>query len=616
MRKGFALVTVLIMLVVLMSLLTAYFTLTQIELGATQASVRQTTGFYAAEAGLNLRAEEVRARFLGYGRPSGTSPSGNNPCQGSNQGSGDFACKTYTISGRTVRTYMVEHPGNPQTVQIPPGELFENLEAQEYRYSLFSEAIGPDGRTEAMLEMVFKSRLVPMFQFAAFYDKDLEINPGPPMTLNGRVHTNGDLYLGPRQTLTIQGQTSTAGILFRGRKEENVCQGTVNVRGADGDYRALECQQDQTGQTLRRRAYRQQTEVAAWGGRIQVGVNQVTVPAPEELDPDPGRTYFSQAHLRLRLNLFRNPPTVEVVLPDGNEDSLATSVLNLCPGTIGGPPGRAVGHSDTFFDNREGKAIQMLEVDLQALLDCAHLRNLLGGGVRLDDATYGGLVFHLTVHGPNSRARGNGYGVRIRNGASIRSSIDDAPRPRGLTIVSDQPVYIQGDFNKENWIPAAFLADAINILSNAWDSDNRSQRPLAQRLASETEVNAAFLSGTDTTGGVEGVGGQDRGEYNGGLENYPRFHEAWQWGPGDDRTYATFTYTGSFVSLGPSRRAGGRWCYGTRNCNGYATFYGTYEAPRREWSYDVRFSQGQLPPLSPRFVYLKQERFLREFERP
>jgi hypothetical protein len=248
--------------------------------------------------------------------------------------------------------------------------------------------------------------------------------------------------------------------------------------------------------------------------------------------------------------------------------------------------------------------------------------------VRLDDDTYGGLVFHLTVHGPNSRARGNGYGVRIRNGAYIGSSIAGAPRPRGLTIVSDQPAYIQGDFNRnENWIPAAFLVDAINILSNAWDSDSRSRQYLYEsrngqivvnRRASETEVNAAFLAGTDTSGGVEGVGGQDRGQYNGGLENFPRFHESWQWWSWSLRRfeYVTFTYRGSFVSLGTSRKAAGRLCYGMHNCNDYATFYGTYDAPRRPWSYDVRFSQGQLPPLSPRFVYLRQERFLTEFERP
>jgi hypothetical protein len=609
MRKGFALVSVLIMLVVLMSLLTAYFTLTRIELGATQASVRQTTGFYAAEAGLNLRAEEVRAKFLGYGRPSGTSPSGSNPCQGNNQGSGDFACKTYTISGRTVRTYMVEDPRNPQTVPIPPGELFENLEAQEYRYSLFSEAIGPDGRTEAVLELVFKSRLVPMFQFAAFYDKDLEILPGPPMTLNGRVHTNGDLYLNAGNTLTIEGQVSTAGKLYRGRKEVNSCGGTVSVRTAQGNDRTLAC-----GSNSSRREYRQE-HVVDWGGRIQVGVNRVTVPPPEELDPDPSRTYFSRAQLRLRLNLYNTPPTVEVVRPDGNVDLLATQTLNLCPGTI---TGKTVGYSNSFFDNREGKAIQMLEVDLQGLLDCAHLHSLLGAGVRLDDETNGGLVFHFTVHGPASGTRGNGYGVRVRNGARIAATVPGAPRPRGFTVVSDQPVYIQGDFNRDDptvpddWIPAAFLADTINILSNAWNDDNRSRQRLTDRRASDTEVNAAFLAGTDTTGGEEGRGGQDRGQYNGGLENYPRFHEAWQW----SGTQAIFTYRGSFVSLGNPRKAAGRWCYGNDNCNGYTTFFGTYEAPRRQWSYDVRFSQGQLPPLSPRFVYLKQERFLREFERP
>lgn len=603
MRKGFALVSTLIMLVVLMALLTAYFVLTRVELGTTQASVRQTTGFYAAEAGLNLRAEEIRAKFLGYNRPQGTSPSPTNPCQGSNWGSGDFACKTYTFSGRTVRTYVVEDPNNPRNVTIPPGELYENLDAQEYRYTLFSEALGPDGRTEVVLELVFKSRLVPMFQFAAFYNKDLEILPGPDMTLNGRAHTNGDLYLNAGNTLTIQGQVSTAGTLYRGRKDDNSCGGTVNIYKENNQPAPLPCNRQNS-----RRSF-SQGDVGAWGSRIQIGVNPVTVPPPEELDPLPGKTYWEKAELRLGLDLFSTPPTVKVYRVQGGanvNDVIATTALNACVG--------AVGTSDTFYNWREGKRIRMLDVDLRKLLDCVHL-NPLAFGFRLDDDTEGGLVFHFTVFGPDSN-RVNNYGVRIKNGAEIASTLPGAPRPRGLTVVTDQAVYIQGDFNKTNWIPAAFLADSLNILSNAWTNDAKSYQTLSQRVASDTEVNAAFLSGTDITGGEEGPSGQNKGNYNGGLENYPRFHETW--------SGKTLTYRGSFVSLGTPRHVNGPWC-GTGGRGTYDPLTGRiserrgcniYDPPTRNWSYEVRFSQGQLPPLSPRFVYLRQERFLREFERP
>jgi hypothetical protein len=603
MGRGFALVSTLIMLVVLMSLLTAYFALTRIELGSTQASVRQTTGFYAAEAGLNLRAEEIRAKFLGYNRPQGTSPSPTNPCQGNNLGSGDFACKAYTVSGRTVRTYVVEAAGNPQNVTIPPGELYENLDAQEYRYSLFSEAIGPDGRTEAVLELVFKSRLVPMFQFAAFYNKDLEILPGPNMTLNGRVHTNGDLYLNAGNTLTIQGQVSTAGTLYRGRKDTTGCSGTVNVYKENNQPASLPC-----GSGNSRRSF-DQASVAAWGNRVQVGVSPVSVPQPEDLEPQPGRTYWEKADLRLGLDLYTTPPLVKVYrVQNGTNvpDLGATAALNACVG--------AVGTSEGFYNWREGRVIRMMEVDLRKLLDCVHLNSSIFG-FSLNDATEGGLVFHFTVFGPNS-SEVNNYGVRIKNGGEIASTLPNAPRPRGLTIVTDQAVYIQGDFNKTNWIPAAFLADSLNILSNAWTDDARSYQTLSQRAASDTEVNAAFLSGTDITGGVEGPSGRDKGNYNGGLENYPRFHETW--------SGKTLTYRGSFVSLGIPRRVNGPWC-GTGGSGTYDPLRGRvsgktgcniYDPPTRNWSYEVRFSQGQLPPLSPRFVYLRQERFLREFERP
>jgi hypothetical protein len=58
------------------------------------------------------------------------------------------------------------------------------------------------------------------------------------------------------------------------------------------------------------------------------------------------------------------------------------------------------------------------------------------------------------------------------------------------------------------------------VLSNNW-SDANSTLDLSARVASDTTINAASLSATDTTGGIEGTAGQDPGNYNGGLENYP-----------------------------------------------------------------------------------------------
>jgi hypothetical protein len=41
--------------------------------------------------------------------------------------------------------------------------------------------------------MDFKSRVVPLFQFAAFYEDDLEMDSQMPMSVSGPTHTNGDL---------------------------------------------------------------------------------------------------------------------------------------------------------------------------------------------------------------------------------------------------------------------------------------------------------------------------------------------------------------------------------------------------------------------------------------
>jgi len=147
------------------------------------------------------------------------------------------------------------------------------------------------------------------------------------------------------------------------------------------------------------------------------------------------------------------------------------------------------------------------------------------------------------------------------------------------------------------------LSDSFNPLSNnfynAAAQDFRDASTLlavGSRPTTSTIQNTAVMSGTDTTGGVEGSGGQG-GAYNGGLENYPRFHENW--------TGNTYTYRGSFVSLNRPRRVSGAWVYGNPQ----------YTAPNRNWDYDTSFNNAaNLPPITPRFVYLRQELFVRDFD--
>ena len=83
-QRGIVLVAVLSLLAVLMALMGAFFLITNMETGNYRGSRKSTQGFYAAEAGLNMRAEEIRQIFVGYNRPSGTPPTEPNACVSGN----------------------------------------------------------------------------------------------------------------------------------------------------------------------------------------------------------------------------------------------------------------------------------------------------------------------------------------------------------------------------------------------------------------------------------------------------------------------------------------------------------------------------------------------------
>ena len=686
-QEGFVLVTVMVLLVTLMVLSTAYFFTTNVETTTVKAYTDSITGFYSAEAGLNIRGEKIRKEFSGLDMPSGTSPDQENACEGNNTGSGDFECQEFSYNNRTVTTYVIEDSAdNAQSdegrmITISQGELFEGLNAIQYRYTAASEA-RPEGRDrpEAILEMVFNARLVPLFQFGAFYGQDLEILPDADMTLNGRVHASGDLYLdADNASLNIDGHITVAqqdpdeggggGLLYRKRKDDGSYNNEAVFVNDGAEYREVPGSQD----------YIEQDTLDAWGGRIETGLDPISLPRHPDYDDDRNKRlydrrgkYWDRADLVVALDMSSSEP--RIIVPDRDdtlwdpleiyEHDYMTDTLNAgecidadnCSDPDDDPTPREelelaysygddslldeleatlvseeenislhrypVEASRSFYDNRENKEITMLEVDMPFLLARMHesvydseMESLFSQGpdenADIDDDTDGGLVIYFTVVGDSPEE----YGVRLRNGERLGACahlVSDAPEIQGLTVASDLPIYVQGNYNLNYpgsddltvdhdpplgedpeeptyWRPAAIIGDTINILSEGWSNDSHSQDNLDNRKASHTRVNAAFLSGTDSTAGSD---------YAGGLENYPRLHEDWSGN--------TLHYQGSFVSLNEPRRVDGEWEEGSP----------VYTAPDRDWKYDTRFnSVNYLPPLAPRFVYLKQERFIRLFER-
>ena len=273
--EGYAMMLVSIVSILIFSMLGAFLTMTNLNKSSTNAYIDSSNTFYAAESGLNRRANELRQKFIGYATPSGntpgvtamaptvTNPSVNvlncypqpiistaNPettndfeCRNfqfsykkndnafknknnaiNPEGGGDFGgssqveanSSTINYIGYTFVADRTNYIPGTNTVQpgvIPAGQNFAGLNSLDYQYTVYGTAArvnplspttpqGSDAKT--VLQMNFTSRIVPLFQFAVFYDGDLEMNSSSPLDLAGRVHTNADFYVQPNtNTATV-----------------------------------------------------------------------------------------------------------------------------------------------------------------------------------------------------------------------------------------------------------------------------------------------------------------------------------------------------------------------------------------------------------------------------
>jgi hypothetical protein len=174
----------------------------------------------------------------------------------------------------------------------------------------------------------------------------------------------------------------------------------------------------------------------------------------------------------------------------------------------------------------------------------------------------------------------------------VNGSLGNIVTP-GLTIVSENPVYVQGDWNAS--VAAGFgdphaatsiIADAVTLLSNAWNDVNSFTSPYApggRNRSANTVYRVAIIGGKGPSF-PQPPGGWAATDFgtDGGAHNFLRMLE--QGG--------TVTYSGAIATFYFNRQANG-----TYKC--CATVYG---APTRNFNFDTDFlDPAKLPPLTPVF---------------
>jgi hypothetical protein len=238
----------------------------------------------------------------------------------------------------------------------------------------------------------------------------------------------------------------------------------------------------------------------------------------------------------------------------------------------------------SFTDQRESSVVQAVQIDVNKLNAWMNNTNALGG-YSYNQANLGGST--SKNHAINS--------IYVQNNVSFSDTQLPAVRlvnaqqlpPAGLTVVTPQPIYVKGDYNittngvnisrtlgdTANTYPAALLGDSITILSSNWSDALSSGTFGSRNNPVSTTVNAAALEGIVPSNGAH---------YSGGVENFMRLLENW--------SGQTLTYNGSIVVMFPSQYATNFW----------QTTGNYYNAPARQWGFDLNFLQaGKLPPLTP-----------------
>ncbi len=406
---------------------------------------------------------------------------------------------------------------------------------------------------------------IPLYLFAIFYDPVMEIAPGPFMRIQGRVHANGDMYVQSDNGLDFMAPVTVGGRIRQGRHVQSGQSGSGgDIRFSTGESLISMRRSDANGWLTNEDEDWAGAAQERWAGGLRDqshGVTPLALPIPPTIDPHAiiERSDPANDSPALQQEKFENKAGLRIEVRPNGQAVGYDAAGRLVPLTYPDPdrPGQTLSivRFSEFFDARENTTIRSIDIDLDRLRESG-----LSPG--------NGIVYVANERQQNQRLPA----VRLVNGAQLPDSIGG-----GFTVACPNPVYVQGDYNTIQPTLALIAADAMTILSNAWQDARSSQ--YAQRIAGTTTVHAVCMQGTVPTAD---------GSYSGGVENYFRLLEQWQ---GVD-----FNFRGSIINMWESQQARGRWRYGSP----------LYTAPTRNWSWDPALGGLNGPPGAPRVIELRK----------
>ncbi len=422
---------------------------------------------------------------------------------------------------------------------------------------------------------VFQKQIISPWNWAVFYDDTLEMQPAPPMNVTGWVHTNDSLYTA-MSTLTFDAKSSfSLGWNNAFAPGDPRAPGGSNPVAPGAPNYPSDLPPAQVNPQLpfgldptTLSAGDNANDTDGYHELLEQPILQSGNYAPDtsKADPIAGSRYYNQAGIKVLVDASNNV----TILNGAYHPITASSTGNdlALYNVISG----AITTGSTIQDNRENATVRLVSLNVGAVTTGIQAAQAAG-----TLSSFNGIIYvDDTSADPTGQDPTLKRGVMLTNGATLPNG--------GLTIASDNPVYVQGDYNTGasggvmpasdastsdptnptvsgyTRQPALVAGDAVYVLSNSWQNAN-SFTDLSTRVATSTTVNTAILAGNVPSAA---------NNYSGGAENFPRFMENW--------SGAAFTYYGSMVELYNSQQATGNW--GKAN---------VYNPPTRQWYFDTNF---------------------------